>query len=358
MSARGDDEAPESDAIDGAPHPRRALALVGQFAAEAAMLEAYREGRLAHSWLIGGPQGVGKATLAWRFARFILAYPDPSARAVREAHDLSLAPEHPAARLMAVNAHPDFTLLRREWNYKAKSFFTGIRVDDVRAGLGVFHLCAGYGGWRVAIVDSADDLNKESGNALLKMIEEPPERSLILIVAHRPGQVLPTIRSRCRRLLLEPLGAADIETVVAGLGAPWDALPPERIARAAANARGSVSEALMSLDPSSQSVGALIERAVAALPAPPARLQLEIADAITGRDAEDAFERFMLAIYDWLAAEAKKPSSFDRLETISELWRRLRAQTRDTLALNLDKRLHVLALFEEIRKRGRVLGGR
>ena len=98
------------------------------------MLAAYREGRLAHAWLIGGREGIGKATLAWRFARFVLANPDPNAPAVRARDDLAVAPDHPAARQLAALAHPDFALLRREWNAKSKAFFTEIRVDDVRAG--------------------------------------------------------------------------------------------------------------------------------------------------------------------------------------------------------------------------------
>ena len=142
-----------------APHPRMVASLVGHRAAEAEMLGAYREGRLAHAWLIGGKEGVGKATLAWRFARFVLANPDPKARAVREAVDLSVPESHPSARHLAAMAHPDFALLRREWNPKSKNFFTEIRVEDIRNGMQVFHLSAAFGGWRVAIVDSADDLN-------------------------------------------------------------------------------------------------------------------------------------------------------------------------------------------------------
>ena len=114
----------QSDAYEGAPHPRFAKTLVGHRDAELTLLNAYRQGRLAHAWLIGGKPGIGKATLAWRFARFALAYPDPSARAVREAADLSVPQDHAAAKLLAANAHPDFALLRREWNPKAKALFT------------------------------------------------------------------------------------------------------------------------------------------------------------------------------------------------------------------------------------------
>jgi DNA polymerase-3 subunit delta' len=347
---------PESDVFDGAPHPRWAPRLVGHGEAEIAMLDAYRDGRLAHAWLIAGREGIGKATLAWRFARFVLAHPDPGARVVREARDLSVSADHPAARQLVAMAHPDFALLRREWNAKTKKSFTEIRVEDVRARLGVFHLSSGLGGWRVAIIDSADDLNRAGANALLKTIEEPPPRSLILILAHRPGQLPPTIRSRCRRLLLEPLAADRIVEIVRNLGSPWEAIAADRIAAAAARAEGSVRETLRRLDPVGQGLGALIEATLAQLPRPDRRAVHKLAEAVGGRAAsEDAFERFTIALYDWLAARGREPSSPARLETIAGLWERLRAATRETEALNLDKKLHVLSAFEEIAARGRAL---
>src|SRR6185312_3469886 len=216
MKKGGADDLPEADALAGAPHPRHVYSLVGHKRAEAEMLSAYREGRLAHAWLIGGREGIGKATLAWRFARFVLANPDPKADVVREARNLQVEPTHTAAKLLAGLAHPDFSLIRREWQPASKKLATEISVDAVRRGLQVFQLSAAFGGWRIAIVDSAEDLNRNSANALLKMVEEPPQRSLILIISHRPSQVLPTIRSRCRRLRLDPL--TEEETVRAAIG--------------------------------------------------------------------------------------------------------------------------------------------
>ena len=353
MSKAPSEPTPESDLFEGAPHPKTAARLVGHGAAEAEMLSAYREGRLAHAWLIGGRAGIGKATLAWRFARFVLAHPDPATRAVREARDLSTPADHPAARQLAAMAHPDFVLLRREWNPKTKNFFSEIRVDDVRARLGVFQLSAGFGGWRVAIVDSADDLNRAGANALLKMIEEPPPRSLILIVAHQPGQLPPTIRSRCRRLLLGPLAPAEIGEIVTGLGTPWSAAGAAKIAEAASRADGSVREALRRLDPEGQGLGVLINSTLAQLPRADMRAVHKLAEAVSGRGTGDAFERLTVALYDWLAARGREPSSPARLEAIAGLWERLRAVTRETEALNLDKKLHVLAIFEEIAERAR-----
>ena len=155
------EDQPESDAAPGAPHPRHALRLIGHAAAEAEMLTAYREGRLAHAWLIGGPEGIGKATLAWAFARFLFANPDPNARAVQAARDLTVDPACPAARHLAALAHPDFSLVRRVLQADKKRFYSEIRVDDVREALQVFQMSAAFGGWRICLVDCAEDLNRK-----------------------------------------------------------------------------------------------------------------------------------------------------------------------------------------------------
>jgi DNA polymerase III subunit delta' len=343
------EDLPEADALMGAPHPRHVYSLIGHKRAEAEMLSAYREGRLAHAWLIAGKEGIGKATLAWAFARFVLANPDPAAKAVREAVSLHVEPSHPAARLLAGLAHPDFALIRREWKTNPKRLATEIAVEDVRHGLPVFQLSAAFGGWRVAIVDAAEDLNRNSANALLKMIEEPPQRSLILIVSHRPGQVLPTIRSRCRRLRLDPLNPDEIVRAVMGLGPPWSEAGREAIAAAAKRADGSVREALVRLAPESEGVGALIDSIVAGLPRPDPRAVARLADAVGGRAGDEAYRAFHRDLYDWLVTYARdvEPRSL-RVEEIGGLWDRIRDAERETEELNLDRKLHILALFAEI----------
>jgi DNA polymerase-3 subunit delta' len=355
MSRPANDAPPESDAFPGAPHPRFAPRLVGHAAAEAAMLAAYREGRLAHAWLIGGREGIGKATLAWRFARFVLANPDPSAAAAQTARDLAVASDHPAARQLAALSHPDFALARREWNAKSKSFYSEIRVEDVRDALSMFHMSAAFGGWRVAIVDCADELNPAGANALLKMIEEPPPRALILVVAHQPGRVLPTIRSRCRKLLLDRLTPAEIEATIEGFGSPWNAIDSARRAQAAARADGSAREALRRLDPDAQDLGALIDAAIGQLPRSDPRLVHRLAEAVGDRAAGDSFAALNAALCEWLATRARAAESPAARRALTELWDRLRSATRETEALNLDRRLHVLAAFEDIAAQARRL---
>jgi DNA polymerase-3 subunit delta' len=343
------DDLPEADVLANAPHPRHVYSLVGHERAEAEMLTAYREGRLAHAWLIAGKEGIGKATLAWRFARFVLANPDPQAKAVREAMNLHVEPTHHAARLLAGLAHPDFALIRREWQGATKRLATEISVEAVRQGLEVFQLSAAFGGWRIAIVDSAEDLNRSSANALLKMVEEPPQRSLILIVSHRPGQLLPTIRSRCRRLRLDPLSEDEIVRAAIGLGPPWTEAGGGAVAAAAKRAGGSVREALIRLAPESEGAGALIDSIVAGLPRPDPRAVARLADAVGGRAGDETYRAFHREIYDWLVTYARdvEPGSL-RVEEIGGLWDRIREAQRETEDLNLDRKLHILTLFAEI----------
>jgi DNA polymerase-3 subunit delta' len=348
MSRAPEGAGPESDLYPGAPHPRFAISLIGHAVAEGELLNAYRSEKLPHAWLLGGPEGVGKATLAWRFARFLLTFPDPRAAQVRAAPDLRVDPQAPAARQAAALAHPDLTLLRRNWNPQSKNFYSEIRVEDVRNALQLFQKSAGAGGWRICIVDSAEDLNRAGANALLKMIEEPPPRSLFLIVAHKPGQVLPTIRSRCRRLMLDGLASDDIAQVINGFGDPWDGVEAADVSRAAARASGSVREALKRIDPAFAEIGAMIEAAIARLPEADFREIHKLADAVSARGAGDAFDGLMNALYDWLAARARGGGQGARLASIAELWDKIRAATREAETYNLDRKLHVLSVFAEL----------
>ena len=181
------------------------------------------------------------------------------------------------------------------------------------------------------------------------MVEEPPQRSLILIVSHRPGQVLATIRSRCRRLRLEPLTADDIVEAVASLGPPWSEAAPDKIAAAAKRADGSVREALARLAPESEGAGVLIDSVVAGLPRPDPRAVARLADAIGGRAGDEPYRAFHRELYDWLATYARDlPPAAAQVEEIGGLWDRIRAAERETEALNLDRKLHIQALIAEI----------
>ena len=222
--------------------------LYGHADAERTLLEAYQSTRMAHAWLIGGPPGIGKATLAYRLARFVLAHPDPKAPAVQAATSLAIDPENLVARRIAAQAQGDLLVLERVINEQTGKLYTVIRVDDVRRSVSFFGSTAGEGGWRIAIVDAVDELQREGANALLKVLEEPPARTLLLLVSHAPGRELPTIRSRCRRLLLRPLETEDVtravvtatgrdgseaEVVASGGGVGWQRRPRAAFSRRA-----------------------------------------------------------------------------------------------------------------------------
>ena len=212
------DESPDPTRVSGAPHPRDTARLIGQATAEAAFLEAFTIGRLHHAWLLTGPRGVGKATFAWRLARFLLATPDPDADDMFGAPaptSLDISPDHPIARRIAAGAEPGLKSVHRSENDKTKRLRDQIVVDDIRALASFFQLSATDGGRRVVIIDAADEMNVNAANALLKMLEEPPARTTLLLVCHQPSRLLPTIRSRCRSLRLRALNPDEMAEAMA-----------------------------------------------------------------------------------------------------------------------------------------------
>ncbi|OAN44017.1 DNA polymerase III subunit delta' [Paramagnetospirillum marisnigri] len=199
------------------PHPRVNHSLRGHGPAEQVLLEAWNSGRLAHAWLICGPKGIGKASLAYRFARFVLAGGGEGGGLFGGPPDsLDIGAEHPVYRRVASQGHADLETVERGWSDDKKTKLkTEIVVEDVR-GIGAFmSLTPAEGGWRVVIIDSADEMNRNAANAVLKVLEEPPRNALMLLVSHSPGRLLPTIRSRCRRLMLQPLPEATVAELLA-----------------------------------------------------------------------------------------------------------------------------------------------
>ncbi|HKT20543.1 MAG TPA: DNA polymerase III subunit delta', partial [Stellaceae bacterium] len=211
-----EDEDPEIEESGSAapepPTPRANPLLKGQEAAEAVLLQAFNSGRLPHAWLLTGPRGIGKATLAYRFARFLFAEGVVDAGGLFTAAPASLAisATHSAFRQVASGGHPDLLAVERGLDPKRKRQRREIVVDDARGVAEFLHLTSGQGGWRVVIVDGADMMNTHAANSLLKILEEPPKRSVLLLVSDNPGRLLPTIRSRCRALPLKPLAPSVI----------------------------------------------------------------------------------------------------------------------------------------------------
>lgn len=333
----------DPDALDGVPLPRERLSLIGHAAEEQALLAAYRSGRIHHGWLIGGPEGIGKATLAFRFARFLLANPDPSAPAVRAAPDLAVPENHPASRRVVAGAHPDLVHLRRPWDDKAKRFRTALTVDEVRRVTEFFGSTPGEGGWRVAIVDTADDMNANAANALLKVLEEPPRQAIFLVLAHQPGRLLPTIRSRCRKLTLAPLADAEVTRGLADLGLDGG----DAVLRLA---EGSLRRAVMALRSEALT---LVERvtALAARPRPDILAVHGLADKLTFRGGDDDYRLAIDTLLDVAAERARKAALAGDLMRGAR-WADTRAAVADLFArreiYNLDKRAALIAAFEAL----------
>jgi DNA polymerase-3 subunit delta' len=324
--------------------PRETSALFGHAQAEQTLLASYQSGRVPHAWLIGGEPGIGKATLAYRFARFVLAHSDPAAADVQQATSLAVDPEHPVARRIAVQAQGDLLALERVINEQTGKLYTVIRVDDVRRTVPFFGSTAGEGGWRVCIVDTADELQSPQGsNALLKILEEPPPRALLLLVSNAPGRLLPTIRSRCRRLGLRPLDAADVARALAA--ATGRAENEAEIEEAAAAADGSVARALSLLDEDARALRKRVLDLIAQLPDPDPRALHALGDALGGSDPQ-TLSTFMDLVNGWLSArlsDAAQPKP--RLARAAAAWDTINSAARDVETYNLERKPFAFAVF-------------
>jgi DNA polymerase-3 subunit delta' len=355
------EEAPEADRLEGFPHPRMTQRLFGHEAAERSLADAFRSGRMHHGWLLAGPEGIGKATLAYRMARFVLAGAEE-----REAPgSLEVSSESAAARQVRALSHPRLIVIRRVYDTKGKRFPSTIAVDEVRRLKAFLSHTVERGVWRVVIVDSADELNPSAANALLKSLEEPPPRTVFLLVSSAPGRLLPTIRSRVRTLDLEPLESdalrrAATQAIAAGSveaarpsPSEWETL--ERLAG------GSVRRLLLlhaggglELD---QRISALVTR----LPATDWGLVHALGDELAGGAAEQRFELFFDLFMDRVArlvraaatgkgtgedvALAGKLIGEGRLATWAGLWERVAADKAEAAILNLDRKALILEAF-------------
>ncbi|KAA5602151.1 DNA polymerase III subunit delta' [Blastochloris sulfoviridis] len=336
----------EGDRVAGTPHPRTNRRLIGQEAAEAAMLEAWRGGQMHHAWLIGGPEGIGKATFAYRVARFMLASGDPAAAS------LDVPADHPVVKRIMAQSNSDLFVLRRVITPERTTLPSVIPVDEVRKTVGFLGSTAASGGWRVVIVDSLDELNTAGANALLKSLEEPPPRVLFLLIAHRPGRVLATIRSRCRKLMLHPLGEAELSRVLAEV-VGLDAETPN-LAEAIAASGGSVRRALALLDPEQAAVQGATRAVLARLPAIDGTALHALADRLAA-GGEAAFTAFIEAVEDYLAAPLAAPhqAGAARLAAHAEVWDKLARAAAETDAFNLDRKPFVFSVVASLAEAAR-----
>ncbi|GAA6157070.1 DNA polymerase III subunit delta' [Pyruvatibacter sp. HU-CL02332] len=356
-------DVPQPDQLEGFPHPRDTEMLYGHQPAEDALREAFMAGRLHHAWLITGPAGIGKATLAYRFARFLLKYGDPRIVESAGIETLHIPPEDEIFKRVSSRGHANVLTLRKPWNDKTKKYMTVLSVDEVRRTHDFFGMKAGEGGWRICIVDSADDMNTSSANALLKVLEEPPAQTIFLVLANHPGRLLPTIRSRCRTLPLKPLSHDQLLSAVHGhLGHMADG-DMEAVAKLA---QGSVGRALLLAGGGGIELYREMHGVIASLPKPDVPAVHALAEKLARRGNDQAYEMFRELLSDWLVRLVRQgaggPAMIDEviageadimnrlaagasLDRWVEVWENTARTAERAEALNLDRKQVVLGTF-------------
>ena len=330
------------------PHPRTTVVLFGQERAEQTLLAAYRSGRMPHAVLLSGPKGIGKATLAYRLTRFMLRHPNPQAPAVQQARTLGTDMEDSIARQVTAGSHPDLVTLEAQEG-------GAIPVDAVRRAVRFFGTTAGEGGWRIAVVDAAEDLNANAANALLKALEEPPKRALFLLVSHAAGRLPSTIRSRCVAVALQSLRPETLAAAAAALGRGFPERAEDR-ALVAALGEGSVARSLAIADaglPVYRRLKAVLDR----LPAFDRLAVHAVADEIAAGDASfalgtDLLRSWMRGSLRLTATGRGESAAFSRLPGRLARWAEVWEKVEDSLRLadtfNLDRRHAVLSIFRAL----------
>jgi DNA polymerase-3 subunit delta' len=315
--------------VTDAPHPREVFAYEGGQAAETAFLEAQARGRLHHAWLLTGPEGVGKATFAYRAARRLLgARPDPRFGL------LGSSPDDPVSRQIASRSHPDLMVLERDGDDgKPRKY---IPVDDARRLPEFFAKAPASAPFRVAIIDAADDMNVNAANALLKTLEEPPTRGVLFLVSHAPGGLIATIRSRCRRLAFP---AWDEARVTAFLQTRTG-VDAESAARLARMSRGAPGRAVQMAEAGALDADALAREILARLPSVDEAALLAVADSFRGAEGQKRFEMLFDRLQEQvraMATQAAEEGASAGIDRWAQAWDSLIAIPREAEAVNLDR---------------------
>lgn len=330
--------------LDGAIPPAENVRLFGHDKARAFLANAYRTGHMHHALLLEGPQGIGKATLAFALARHILSYPDPAS-----APD-TLDESVPDAGLMsqiASGASHDLLHLTRPVDPKSGRVKTAITVDEVRRAGHFLSQTSGTGNWRIVVVDPADDMNRSAANAILKILEEPPKRALFLMISHAPGKLLPTIRSRCMPLRLTPLSDEDLRWGLSHLSLD-EGQAPEVLQAVVRLSEGSLSNAILLLRYGGLEIAEAAEQILQDGPAASKQAVHKLADSLVARDRETAYEFFTDYMLERIRKAAREAADHGDLRA-SEQWARLSAEQTESLTTarvyNLDRKQSVLSLF-------------
>jgi DNA polymerase-3 subunit delta' len=330
-------------AAPGAPlHPRDSHALQGLDAAVAAFMEAKARGRLHHAWLLTGPEGMGKASFAYRAARRLLG----AKPVAGDADALASSPQDPVRRMVAAQSHPDLMVLER-WS-EANPTRKSIPVDEARRLPEFFSKAPAIADYRVAIIDAADDLNVNAANAVLKTLEEPSGRGVLFLVSHAPGRLLPTIRSRCRRLAFAPWPQA---ALIAFIRDRLE-LDADDALRLAHMARGAPGRALSLAARGALDVDRQVEDILDRLPTTDGPELLGLADSFRGPEGGPRFNLLLERFADHLqsaAAARTQSGALAAADRWSGAWDRLSRLPDQVEALNLDRADAFWSLMGDLR---------
>lgn len=336
--------------------PQNNFFLLGQEEAEKVVLDCYNNHTLHNSWLISGERGIGKATFAYKFARFLL---DPN----RSEKTLNTSPDSQSNRLVSSNSHPDLKVIERDYietdrkkilkaikdgeamseselqNLKKSAF---IRIDDVRTINDFMAKKSSQDGWRVVIVDSIDDMNAAAANALLKILEEPPAKSVIMLISHNVGKLLPTIKSRCSKLVLRPL---DENNLVCLLRRYRPGLDEKEIKGIAHIASGSIGKALAYADGDALSMYDGLQNIVFS------GFKFKLADLLSWVDeavvSEDSFALAQELILKFCSDNIVNCRD---VEEMAKVWENAVKCFRLTNSLNIDKRQALINVISQLCK--------
>lgn len=336
----------QHDTLEGIPEPSENTVLLGQDNAADLVAGAYAAGKLPHALLLAGPRGIGKATLAYRLAYHLLKHPS------REAAPAVLEPVDPTSALfrqIAQGAHPAILHLTRPFDEKAKKFKTVVSVDEIRRVNRFLSMTSHDGSYRVVIVDAADDMNRSAANALLKSLEEPPSRTIFLLIAHSLGALLPTIRSRCQIVRLLPLQPSRLVEAMEAVGVPLpnDAVGRERLL---ARAGGSVRSAILLSAFRGLEILAAVDD-IAASKVLDLGMAQRLAETVGGRDQEIRFDMMNDYVLDRTADAASVAAQQGRADLangLSRAWEQMRIAITDTDTYNLDRKQHTLTLMLQL----------
>jgi DNA polymerase-3 subunit delta' len=332
--------------LDGAIWPAENTKLFGHEDAEAFLAQSYRSGKGHHAILIEGPEGIGKATFAFRFANHVLSHPDPAT-----APEIIADPDPASAvsRQIAGGASHNLLHLARPVDEKTGTVKSAITVDEVRRAGRFFSQTSGTGNWRIVIIDPADDMNRNAANAILKILEEPPKRALFLVLSHAPGKLLPTIRSRCLPLKLSPLGDQALSAALANLG-----IGNEGAALLSA-AKGSVGEALKLLNYGGGEIIAAYNEVLSAQGPSARKAMHRLADALSGKESDTIFDFFVSHVGDDLMSRARIAAGSGRIaaaERLSRLYSDVVERLNVSDAYNLDRKQTILSILGDIKQPG------